>query len=86
MLDDGADDVDLEIVVPGKAKSSFRKQGRQAHVLQVFRDFRVVEGQDISRERVIEIGDSTVALDFEAAGGDLLWRARLAAKNIPHKY
>jgi len=53
-------------------------------VLQVFRDFRVVEGQDISRERVIQVGDSTVALDFEAAGSDLLWWARLAAKNIPH--
>ena len=81
----GANDVDLEVVLPGEAESGFCQLGRKAHMAQVFRNFRVVQGQNISGQRVIEIGDFAVALDFEAAGGDLLWLSGLAVKDFPHE-
>ena len=81
----GANDVDLEIVLPGEAESGFCQPGRQAHMAQVFRDFGMVQRQNISGQRVIEIGDFTVAVDFEAAGRDLLRLTGLTMKDFPHE-
>ena len=79
-----ANDVDLEVVLPGETESGFCQLGPQAHMAQVLRNFRMVKGQNISGQSVIEIGDFTVPLDFEAAGRDLLRLPGLPMKDIPH--
>jgi hypothetical protein len=81
----GANDVDLEVVLSGETESGFSQLGPQAHMAQVFRNFRMVEGQNISGQRVIEIGDFTVAVDFEATRRDLLRFSRIAVEDLPHK-
>jgi len=47
LLHGGADHIDLEIMVSCKAESGFREVGREAHVLHLFRDFSVLERQDV---------------------------------------
>ena len=84
ILDGGTDNVYLEVVVSGETESSFCQQGREAHVTQFFGDFRMFQRQNITGHSVIEIRNFTVALDFEAAGGDLLGNSRLALKEAPH--
>ncbi len=84
LLHGWANDVDLEVVLSGETESGFGQGGRKAHITQVFRNFRMVQSQNISGHCVIESGDFAVALDFEAARGDLLWLSRLAMKDLPH--
>jgi hypothetical protein len=84
LLHGGADDVDLEVVLSGKFQSGLCQSGGEAHVAQFFWNFRVGEYQDITAQCVIEMGDFTVALDFEAAGGYFLWWSRLTVKDVPH--
>ena len=84
LLHGWANDVDLEVVLSGESESGFGQGRRKAHMAQVFGDFRMVQGQNISGQRVIERGDFAVALDFEAARRDLLRRSRLAIKDLPH--
>jgi hypothetical protein len=79
-----ANDVDLEVVLSGETESGFCQMGPQAHMAQVFRNFRMVQRQNISGQSVIEIGDFAVAVDFEAAGRDLLRLTGLTMKDFPH--
>ena len=84
LLGGGADEVDLEVVFAGVAQAGFGEGGGQALVAQCFGDFGVREHQDISAQRIFQVGDFAVPLDFKAAGGYLLGGARFAAKDIPH--
>jgi hypothetical protein len=84
VLDCGTDNVYLEVVVSGETESGFCQPGREAHVTEFFGDFRMFQRQNVSGQSVIEVRNFTVALDFEAAGGDLLWDSGLALKELPH--
>ena len=77
--------VDLEVVISGPTESGFCQGGRESHMTQFFRNFRMVQGKNISGQSVIEIGDFTIAIDFEAASRDLLRLSRLAVKDVPHE-
>jgi hypothetical protein len=81
----GANDVDLEVMLSGETESCFCQRGCEAHMAQAFRNLRMVQGQNISGQRVIEVGEVAVALDFEATRRDLLRFSRIAVEDLPHK-
>jgi len=67
LLYGGANNIDLEIMISGPTESSSARDDAKAHLTQFFRNFRMVQRQNISGQTVIEIGHFTVALNFEPA-------------------
>jgi hypothetical protein len=66
--DRGADDVNLKVVLPCVLETAFRQSGCETQVPQLFRNFRVRQLQDVSRQSIFEIGNLAVLLDFKTSG------------------
>jgi hypothetical protein len=78
------DNVDLEVML-SRPLESVLCQGRcETQMPQLFRNFRVDQLQDVSRQTIFQIGNLPALLDFEPAGRYFLQRLRLSMKDIPH--
>jgi hypothetical protein len=78
------DNIDLEIVLSCPLESVLCQGRCEFQMPQLFRNFRVDQLQDVSRQTIFQKGNLPVLLDFEPAGCYFLQSWRLSMKDIPH--
>ncbi len=68
-----ADDIDLQFVFSRIREGAFGKLRGESVAPQLLGNLGVLERKNAGTQGVLEIGDMTVAFEFEASGSDLLW-------------
>src|SRR5215472_15116840 len=70
--DDGADDIDLELMFPRPVESRLHQLRRDTCAAHVLRNFGVDQFENRARQRVLKICHAAIAFDLETSAGDAL--------------
>src|ERR1700730_9206733 len=79
-----ADNVDLEVVLSCPPESLLCQSRCVTQMPQPFKNLRVDQLQDVSRQPVFQISNVRTLVDFETAGRYFLQFQRFPMKDIPH--
>ena len=66
----GTDNIDLQVVLACPVEGSPGEVRPDAGSAKRIGDFGMKEGENVAGQSVFEVGNSTIALEFKAAGGD----------------